>query len=173
MQKSGGINPLILTVGCNWKFGLQSLYSQAKGPPVSFTWGVCVQAGAEETHVFQMASTRREPADSSDNAVSVAMEHWNVEHRVFAIDQFLFYKQWFRSYCPTYFPSKVQCWASRSGKKGVIWLTLFSVRNLVRKNALKYLLFCVIKTFYVKNKQSYSYMKNMRFLYSILYNLKL
>jgi len=26
-----------------------------------------------------------EPADSSDNAVSVAMVHWNVEHRVFAV----------------------------------------------------------------------------------------
>jgi len=30
----------------------------------------------------------REPADSSDNAVSVAMAHWNVEHRVFAVEQF-------------------------------------------------------------------------------------
>jgi hypothetical protein len=30
----------------------------------------------------------REPADSSDNAVSVAMAHWNVEHRVFAIEKF-------------------------------------------------------------------------------------
>jgi len=30
----------------------------------------------------------REPADSSDNAVSVAMAHWNVEHRVFAIEHF-------------------------------------------------------------------------------------
>jgi len=29
-----------------------------------------------------------EPADSSDNAVSVAMAHWNAEHRVFAIEQF-------------------------------------------------------------------------------------
>jgi len=43
-----------------------------------------------------MASTRkgvaddvwREPADSSDNAVSVAMAHWNVEHLVFAVEQF-------------------------------------------------------------------------------------
>ena len=32
----------------------------------------------------------REPADSSDNAVSVTMAHWNVEHRVFAIEQFFF-----------------------------------------------------------------------------------
>jgi hypothetical protein len=30
-----------------------------------------------------------EPADSSDNAVSVAMAHWNTEHRVFAVGQFL------------------------------------------------------------------------------------
>jgi len=28
-----------------------------------------------------------EPADSSDNAVSVTMAHWNVEHRVFAVEQ--------------------------------------------------------------------------------------
>jgi len=31
-----------------------------------------------------------ELADSSDNAVSVAMAHWNVEHRVFAVEQFFF-----------------------------------------------------------------------------------
>jgi hypothetical protein len=31
---------------------------------------------------------RRDLADSSDNAVSVAMAHWNVEHRVFAVEQF-------------------------------------------------------------------------------------
>ena len=30
----------------------------------------------------------REPVDSSDNAVSVAMVPWNVEHRVFAVEQF-------------------------------------------------------------------------------------
>ena len=29
-----------------------------------------------------------EPTDSSDNAVSVAMAHWNVEQRVFAVEQF-------------------------------------------------------------------------------------
>jgi hypothetical protein len=29
-----------------------------------------------------------EPADSSDNAVSVAMAHQNIKHRVFAIEQF-------------------------------------------------------------------------------------
>ena len=32
----------------------------------------------------------REPADSSDDAVSVAMAHWNVERRVFADEQFFF-----------------------------------------------------------------------------------
>jgi len=30
----------------------------------------------------------REPADSSDNAVSVAMVHWNVQHCIFAAEQF-------------------------------------------------------------------------------------
>jgi hypothetical protein len=30
----------------------------------------------------------REPANSSDNAVSVAIAHWNIEHCVFAIVQF-------------------------------------------------------------------------------------
>ena len=30
----------------------------------------------------------RELTDSSDNAVSVAVAHWNVEHRVFAVEQF-------------------------------------------------------------------------------------
>jgi hypothetical protein len=34
----------------------------------------------------------RELADSSDNAVSVAMAHWNVQHRLFAVEQF-FWKQ--------------------------------------------------------------------------------
>jgi hypothetical protein len=29
-----------------------------------------------------------EVADISDNAVSVAMAHWNIEHRVFAVEQF-------------------------------------------------------------------------------------
>ena len=29
-----------------------------------------------------------EPADSPDNAVSVAMTYWSVEHRVFAIERF-------------------------------------------------------------------------------------
>jgi len=33
-----------------------------------------------------------EPADSLDNAVSVAMAHWNVEHRVFAVERFFFFR---------------------------------------------------------------------------------
>jgi len=39
-----------------------------------------------------MASTRQghEPENSSDNAVSVATAHWNVEYRVFAAEQFFF-----------------------------------------------------------------------------------
>ena len=61
----------------------------------------------------------REPADSSDNAVSVTMEHWNVGHRVFAVEQVflktvipysgeisptrcnncVFYSQWLYSTC--------------------------------------------------------------------------
>jgi len=32
--------------------------------------------------------TLRESADSSGNAVSVAMAHWNVEHGVSAVKQF-------------------------------------------------------------------------------------
>jgi hypothetical protein len=34
----------------------------------------------------------RETADSSDNAVSVAMAHWSVEHLVFAIEQVIFFR---------------------------------------------------------------------------------
>jgi len=33
----------------------------------------------------------REPADSSDNAVSVAMAHWDVDHRVFVVGRFFFF----------------------------------------------------------------------------------
>jgi len=35
-----------------------------------------------------VGDVRRESADSSDNAVSVVMTYWNVEHRVFAAEQF-------------------------------------------------------------------------------------
>ena len=44
-----------------------------------FKWLVLGKGGVDDGH---------DPADSSDNAVSVAMVHWNVEHRVFAVEQF-------------------------------------------------------------------------------------
>jgi hypothetical protein len=43
MQKSGDIDPLILEVGSTWKFGLHTLYSQEKGPPVPISWQECVE----------------------------------------------------------------------------------------------------------------------------------
>jgi len=45
-----------------------------------FKWLVLGKGGVDDVW--------REPADSSDNAVLVAMVHWNVEHRVFAVEQF-------------------------------------------------------------------------------------
>ena len=45
-----------------------------------FKWLVLGKGGVDDVG--------HEPADSSDNAVSVAMAHWNVEHRVFAVEQF-------------------------------------------------------------------------------------
>jgi len=45
-----------------------------------FKWLVIGKGGVDDV--------RREPADSSDNVVSVAMAHWNVEHSVFAVEQF-------------------------------------------------------------------------------------
>jgi len=45
-----------------------------------FKWHVLGKGGVDDVGLEQ--------ADSSDNAVSVAMAHWNVEHRVFAIEQF-------------------------------------------------------------------------------------
>jgi hypothetical protein len=56
-----------------------------------------IQSGAEETHFFfkwlvcgkgGFDDIGCEPANSSDNAVSVAMAHCNVQHRVFAVEQF-------------------------------------------------------------------------------------
>ena len=41
-----------------------------------FKWLVLGKGGVDDV--------AREAADSSDNTVSVAMAHWNVEHRVFA-----------------------------------------------------------------------------------------
>ena len=45
-----------------------------------FKWLVLGKGGVDDV--------RLEPAYSSDNAVSVAMAHWNIEHRVFAVEQF-------------------------------------------------------------------------------------
>jgi len=45
-----------------------------------FKWLVLCKGGVDDIG--------HEPADSSDSAVSVAMAHWNVEHRVFAVAQF-------------------------------------------------------------------------------------
>jgi len=45
-----------------------------------FKWLVLGKAGVDDIG--------RESANSSDNAVLVAMAHWNVEHRVFAVEQF-------------------------------------------------------------------------------------
>jgi hypothetical protein len=44
-----------------------------------FKWLVLGKGGVDDVG--------REPADSSDNAVSVAMAHWNGERRVFAVEQ--------------------------------------------------------------------------------------
>jgi len=45
-----------------------------------FKWLVLGKGGVDDIG--------REPADSSDIAVSVAMVHWNIEHCVFAVEQF-------------------------------------------------------------------------------------
>jgi len=47
---------------------------------VFFKWLVLGKSGVDDVG--------HEPVDSSGNAVSVAMAHWNVEHRVFAVEQF-------------------------------------------------------------------------------------
>jgi hypothetical protein len=45
-----------------------------------FKWLVLGKCGVDDVGL--------EPADSSGNAVSVAMAHCNVEHRVFVVEQF-------------------------------------------------------------------------------------
>jgi len=47
---------------------------------VFFKWLVLDKGGVDDVG--------RQPADSLDNAVSVAMAHWNAEHRVLAVEQF-------------------------------------------------------------------------------------
>jgi hypothetical protein len=155
---------------------------------MSFKWLVLGKGGVDDVG--------REPADSSGSAVSVTMTHWNVEHRVFAVEQFvrnsdsvvtvqrLFRRKfdverrgaipdrntilrWVEAFRTTGSVTKSvheqttqieelklsirqeiaavpqkKCWSVRcrtlrrgsecvSGKKDVICLTLFSVRNLV------------------------------------------
>ena len=48
-----------------------------------FKWLVLGKGGLDDVG--------HELADSSDSAVSVAMAHWNIEHCVFAIEQFFFF----------------------------------------------------------------------------------
>ena len=46
-----------------------------------FKWLVLGKGGVDDVGC--------EPVDSKDNAVSVAMAYWNIEHRVFAVEQFI------------------------------------------------------------------------------------
>ena len=46
-----------------------------------FIWLVLGKSGVDDVG--------HEPVDSSDNAVSVVMAHWNVEHRVFAVGLYI------------------------------------------------------------------------------------
>jgi hypothetical protein len=56
------------------------LYRVEQRKRMSFKWLVLRKGGVDDVG--------REPVNSSDNAVSVAMAHCNVEHRVFAVKQF-------------------------------------------------------------------------------------
>ena len=47
---------------------------------IFFKWLVLGECGVDDFGL--------EPKDSSDNSVSVAMAHWDVEDRVFAVEQF-------------------------------------------------------------------------------------
>ena len=58
----------------------RTIYSVEQRKHFFFKWLVLGKGGVDDIGL--------EPADSSDNAVSVAMPHWNIEHRVFAIEQF-------------------------------------------------------------------------------------
>jgi len=59
---------------------LNYLYRVEQRKRIFFKWLVLGKGGVDDVG--------HEKADSSDNAVSVAMAHWNVEHRVFAVEQF-------------------------------------------------------------------------------------
>ena len=63
---------------CN--LGSISLYRVEQRKRMFFKWLVRGKCGVDDVG--------REPADSSDNTVSVAMAHWNVQHRVFVVKQF-------------------------------------------------------------------------------------
>jgi hypothetical protein len=52
-----------------------NIYRVEQRKRIFFKWLVLGKGGVDDVG--------REPADSSDNAVSVAMAHWNVAHRVF------------------------------------------------------------------------------------------
>jgi hypothetical protein len=53
------------------------LYRLEQRKRMFFKWLVLGKGGVDDVG--------REPADSSDSAVSVAMGHWNVEHCVFVV----------------------------------------------------------------------------------------
>jgi len=57
-----------------------SIYRVEQRKRMFFKWLVLGKDGVEDVG--------REPVGSSDNAISVAMAHWNVEHRVFAVEHF-------------------------------------------------------------------------------------
>ena len=57
------------------------LYRVEQRKRMYFKWLLLGKSGVDDV--------RHESADSSDIAVSVAMAHWNVEHRVFVVEQFV------------------------------------------------------------------------------------
>ena len=59
----------------------QYMYRVEQRKHIFFKWLVLGNGGVDDV--------RRDPSDNSDNAVSEAIAHWNVEHRVFAIEQFI------------------------------------------------------------------------------------
>jgi len=64
-----------------YTYGRAKFYGVEERKHMFFEWLVLDKGGVDDVGL--------EPADSSDNAVSVAMVHWNVQHCVFAIEQFL------------------------------------------------------------------------------------
>ena len=76
-----------------------------------------------ETHVFQMASTwqgwdwRRWVWADGQLRQCIFSSHGALERRASYLPSSSFLKQWFCSYCPTSFPSKVQCCALRCNSR--------------------------------------------------------